>query len=76
MPMLSRVADSLYWMGRYLERMALDGASARAVTGHMLGLYHGQPNARLWRRHLSDPAFLAHHGVGALCAAEAVFASA
>jgi tRNA-dihydrouridine synthase A len=60
-------------MGRYLERMAVSGISARAVTGHMLGLYHGQPNARLWRRHLSDPAFLAQHGTATLRAAEAVF---
>src|SRR5262249_60683572 len=72
-PAISR-ADVAEKMGGYLERMAVDGVSARAVTGHMLGLYHGQPNARLWRRHLSDPAFLARHGVGALRAADAVFA--
>jgi len=70
-PSRADVADR---MGRYLERMAVNGVSARAVTGHMLGLYHGQPNARLWRRYLSDPAFLARHGVGALRAADAVFA--
>jgi tRNA-dihydrouridine synthase A len=68
-------ADIAERMGGYLERMAARGVSARAVTGHMLGLYHGQPNARLWRRHLSDPAFLAQHGVGALRAADAVFAA-
>ena len=27
----------------------------RHVTRHMLGLYHGAPRARLWRRLLSDP---------------------
>ena len=32
--------------------------SLRHVTRHMLGLYHGHPRARLWRRMLSDPAFL------------------
>ena len=26
----------------------------RAIARHMLGLYHGQPHARLWRRLLSD----------------------
>jgi len=31
----------------------------RLVTRHMLGLYHGQPRARLWRRMLSDPERLA-----------------
>jgi tRNA-dihydrouridine synthase A len=27
----------------------------RPVTRHMLGLYHGMPRARVWRRMLSDP---------------------
>jgi len=27
----------------------------RHVTRHLLGLYHGTPRARLWRRMLSDP---------------------
>ncbi|HEX7055499.1 MAG TPA: tRNA dihydrouridine(20/20a) synthase DusA [Burkholderiales bacterium] len=31
----------------------------RSVTRHMLGLYHGMPRARLWRRMLCDPARLA-----------------
>ncbi|MGQ0579587.1 MAG: tRNA dihydrouridine(20/20a) synthase DusA [Betaproteobacteria bacterium] len=35
------------------------GTSLRAITRHMLGLYHGQPNARLWRRMLSDAGMLA-----------------
>ncbi|MCD6061704.1 MAG: dus 1, partial [Moraxellaceae bacterium] len=29
--------------------------SLRNVTRHMLGLYHGHPRARLWRRMLSNP---------------------
>jgi tRNA-dihydrouridine synthase A len=33
----------------------------RLVTRHMLGLYHGHPRARLWRRMLSDPARLARN---------------
>src|SRR5690349_7359594 len=28
----------------------------RSIVRHMLGLYHGAPHARLWRRLLSDPA--------------------
>ena len=31
----------------------------RAIVRHMLGLYHGQPNARVWRRMLSDASLLA-----------------
>ena len=30
----------------------------RGIVRHMLGLYHGAPHARLWRRLLSDPARL------------------
>ena len=30
------------------------GVPLRAIVRHMLGLYHGQPHARLWRRLLSD----------------------
>jgi tRNA-dihydrouridine synthase A len=35
--------------------------SLRHVARHMLGLYHGHPRARLWRRMLSDPARLARN---------------
>ena len=33
----------------------------RQVARHMLGLYHGMPRARLWRRMLSDSAALARN---------------
>ncbi len=36
-------------------------ASVRSVARHMLGLYHGMPRARLWRRMLSDSARLARN---------------
>ena len=35
------------------------GTPLRAIARHMLGLYHGQPNARVWRRMLSDASSLA-----------------
>ena len=35
--------------------------SLRNVTRHMLGLYHGMPRARLWRRMLSDSRRLAEN---------------
>jgi tRNA-dihydrouridine synthase A len=34
-------------------------ASLRAIARHMLGLYHGCPRARVWRRMLSDAQALA-----------------
>lgn len=45
----------------YLERGAVHGVELRHLARHVLGLYHGQPAARLWRRHLSDPAALARN---------------
>jgi tRNA-dihydrouridine synthase A len=40
--------------------------SLRHVTRHMLGLYHGHPRARLWRRLLSDSALLKQNDPGLL----------
>jgi tRNA-dihydrouridine synthase A len=41
-----------------MARYAAGQASLRHVARHMLGLYHGHPRARLWRRMLSEPARL------------------
>jgi tRNA-dihydrouridine synthase A len=47
--------------------------SVRSVARHMLGLYHGMPRARLWRRMLSDAGLLAKNDPGLLLeAVEAV----
>lgn len=40
-------------MARYAEREIGQGARLHHVTRHMLGLYHGEPGARAWRRYLS-----------------------
>lgn len=42
----------------YVETQLAQGVHLRAITRHMLGLYHGQPGARTWRRMLSDAALL------------------
>jgi tRNA-dihydrouridine synthase A len=47
-------ADVIHAMYQYARQVD----SLRHVTRHMLGLYHGHPRARLWRRMLSDPAEL------------------
>jgi tRNA-dihydrouridine synthase A len=44
-----------------MARYAAGQASLRHVARHMLGLYHGHPRARLWRRMLSDPARLSQN---------------
>ncbi len=46
-------------MHAYASGQTQRGTPLRAITRHMLGLYHGQPNARAWRRLLCDPARLA-----------------
>ena len=45
----------------YLERGAAQGVELRHLARHVLGLYHGQPAARIWRRQLSDPQALARN---------------
>jgi tRNA-dihydrouridine synthase A len=45
------------------------GTPLRAIVRHMLGLYHGQPRARMWRQLLSDATALAHNDPGLLLAA-------
>ena len=54
-----RRADVVQAMRTYAESELKSGTPLRAIARHMLGLYHGQPNARVWRRMLSDPALLA-----------------
>jgi tRNA-dihydrouridine synthase A len=50
-------ADVVKAMFEYASRQS----SPRHVARHMLGLYHGEPRARLWRRMLSDPVRLARN---------------
>ena len=40
----------------YIARRLEDGAPLHAITRHMLGLFHGAPGARHWRRILSEKA--------------------
>ena len=48
--------DVVLQMKKYCE--SFENLSLRSVARHMLGLYHGTPRARLWRRMLSDAAQL------------------
>jgi len=40
----------------HMEREVAAGTPLHAMTRHILGLYHGRPGARSWRRHLSENA--------------------
>ncbi|HUU71845.1 MAG TPA: tRNA dihydrouridine(20/20a) synthase DusA [Burkholderiales bacterium] len=48
-------------MWRYAKREIERGTPLRAITRHILGLYHGQPRARKWRQILSDSGHLARN---------------
>jgi tRNA-dihydrouridine synthase A len=54
-PSRRRVVQSL---AAYARRETARGTPLRAIARHLLGLYHGQPRARAWRRLLSDAAAL------------------
>ncbi len=50
----------------YASAQVARGTPLRAIARHMLGLYHGQANARTWRRMLSDASLLAANRPGLL----------
>ena len=43
-------------MSAYLKKEFLRGVRPHSITRHMLGLYHGAPGARAWRRYISENA--------------------
>lgn len=45
----------------YVEQQLAQGERIQSLTRHILGLFHGEANARLWRRMLSDTAYLKQH---------------
>jgi tRNA-dihydrouridine synthase A len=50
----------------YVERHIANGGRLSNVTRHILGLYHGQPRGRAYRRLLSERATLASSGIEVL----------
>ena len=51
--------DVVQEMMPYIETHYANGGKLSQVTRHMLGLFTGQPGARLWRRTLSENAYRA-----------------
>lgn len=43
-------------MAEHTDRHVAEGGRASHVARHMVGLFHGRPGARQWRRHLSERA--------------------
>jgi tRNA-dihydrouridine synthase A len=50
----------------YVGAQLAKGVPLNALTKHMLGLFHGQPGARLFRRHLSENATKKGAGISVL----------
>jgi tRNA-dihydrouridine synthase A len=53
----------------YVEEQLAAGEPLPRLVRHMLGLYHGQPRARRWKRLLSEGARVPGAGVEVLAAA-------
>jgi len=62
-------AEIVVAMLPYVEAELALGVHLRAITRHILGLYHGCPGARTWRRMLSDAVLLQSSGPELLLAA-------
>jgi tRNA-dihydrouridine synthase A len=58
----------------YVEAELARGSRLNAMTRHILGLFHGQPRARLFRRHLAENAHIDGAGLEVLMAARAIAA--
>jgi len=58
--------DALEALIPYVERHLRAGGRLNNVTRHVLGLYHGQPRARAFRRHLSERAPRSGAGIDVL----------
>ena len=48
--------DAAYAFRPWIEKRLAQGVGLHSITRHMLGLFHGRPGARLWRRVLSEKA--------------------
>jgi tRNA-dihydrouridine synthase A len=61
-PIISR-EQVLENMKPYIENHLANEGKLNHITRHMLGLFHGLPGGRIWRRHLSEHAFKTGAGI-------------
>lgn len=54
----------------YIEHHLAQGLPLTKMVRHVIGLYHGEPNARHWRRYLSENAYRKSAGMQTLYEAE------
>lgn len=60
----------LHRMYPYIERQLSQGMPLTRMVRHITGLFHGQPNARRWRRYISENAYRKNAGIEILHQAE------
>jgi tRNA-dihydrouridine synthase A len=60
----------------YIARKLADGVWLSRITRHILGLFHGEPGGRLWRRILSEEAHRTGAGLDVIDRALAAVARA
>ena len=53
-PTVATRAEAVARMRPYIAEELARGTWLSRITRHMLGLYHGEPGGRLWRRILSE----------------------
>jgi len=66
---LNRIA-LLHRMYPYIEQQLGLGMPLTRMVRHLTGLFHGQPNARRWRRYISENAYKKSAGIEILYQAE------
>ncbi len=59
-------SDAIEGMLPHIERHLASGGRLNNVVRHILGLYHGEPRARVFRRHLSENATRPGAGIATL----------
>lgn len=47
----------------YIESQLAQGTRLQHISRHILGLFHAQPNGKLWRRYLSENAYRKESGI-------------
>ncbi len=60
----------LHRMYPYIEQQLSLGMPLTHMVRHVIGLFHGEPNARRWRRYLSENAYRKTAGIETLLQAE------
>jgi tRNA-dihydrouridine synthase A len=66
--------DVLDRFAPYVQDQLAHGARLNQMTRHILGLFHGQPRARAFRRYLAENAHLNGAGIDVLLAARRIIA--